>query len=173
GRFVTTTDGTGIVHLAPAYGEDDFAVCREAGIDLVDPLDTEARFTHLCPDYAGQFCKDADKQIIADLKADGRLLKQETIVHSYPYDDRTDTQIIYRAIEAWYVRVSDMRDDLVAQNNTVGWVPEAVGKNRFGNWLKDANDWNISRNRFWGSCIPIWINIADPEDMICVGSTAE
>jgi isoleucyl-tRNA synthetase len=171
--FVTVSDGTGIVHLAPAYGEDDFAVCRAAKIDLVDPLDAEARFTSLAPDYEGQFCKDADKQIIADLKADGRLLKQETIVHSYPYDDRTDSPLIYRAIEAWYVRVADMRDELVAQNDTVGWVPEAVGKNRFGNWLKDANDWNISRNRFWGSCIPIWINEEDPEDMLCIGSLAE
>ncbi len=173
GDFVTTSDGTGIVHLAPAYGEDDFAVCKAAGIELIDPLDTEAKFTSLCPDYEGQFCKDADKQIIADLKADGRLIKQETIVHSYPYDDRTDTPLIYRAIEAWYVKVADMRSDLVAQNDSVGWVPEAVGKNRFGNWLKDANDWNISRNRFWGSCIPIWINVDDPDDMICVGSTKE
>lgn len=173
GDFVTTSDGTGIVHLAPAYGEDDFAVCRAADIELIDPLDTEAKFTELVPDYAGQFCKDADKQIIQDLKADGRLIKQDVIVHSYPFDERTDTPLIYRAIEAWYVRVSDMRDDLVAQNDTVGWVPEAVGKNRFGNWLKDANDWNISRNRFWGSCIPVWVNVDDPDDTICVGSVDE
>ena len=172
-EFVTTGDGTGIVHLAPAYGEDDFAVCKQAGIELVDPLNAEAQFTDLVPDYAGQFCKDADKQIINDLKSDGRLLRQDTIVHSYPFDERTDTPLIYRAIEAWYVKVADMRDDLVAQNNAVSWVPEAVGKNRFGNWLKDANDWNISRNRFWGSCIPIWVNEADPSDLICVGSLAE
>ncbi len=171
--FVTTSDGTGIVHLAPAYGEDDFAVCKAAGIELIDPLDAEARFTDLVPDYAGQFCKDADKQIILDLKSDGRLIKQDTIVHSYPFDERTDTPLIYRAIEAWYVKVTDMREDLVAQNETVSWVPEAVGKNRFGNWLKDANDWNISRNRFWGSCIPIWVNEDDPDDTICVGSIAE
>ena len=173
GDFVTTGDGTGIVHLAPAYGEDDFAVCRAAGIELVDPLDAEAQFTDQVPDYQGQFCKDADKQIIADLKADGRLLRQDTIVHSYPFDERTDTPLIYRAIEAWYVKVADMRAQLVAQNETVAWVPEAVGKNRFGNWLKDANDWNISRNRFWGSCIPVWINVDDPQDTICVGSIAE
>jgi isoleucyl-tRNA synthetase len=173
GDFVTTSDGTGIVHLAPAYGEDDFAVCKQAGIELVDPLNAEAQFTDLVPDYQGQFCKDADKQIIADLKADGRLIKQETIVHSYPFDDRTDTPLIYRAIEAWYVKVADMRADLVAQNDTVGWVPEAIGKNRFGNWLKDANDWNISRNRFWGSCLPVWVNENDPDDTICVGSVAE
>ncbi len=173
GDFVTTGDGAGIVHLAPAYGEDDFAVCRAAGIELIDPLNAEAQFTELVPEYSGQFCKDADKQIIADLKADARLVKQDTIVHSYPFDDRTDTPLIYRAIEAWYVKVSDIREDLVVQNNTVGWVPEAVGEKRFGNWLKDANDWNISRNRFWGSCIPIWVNVDDPEDTICIGSTAE
>jgi len=173
GDFVTTGDGTGIVHLAPAYGEDDFAICKDVGIELIDPLNAEAQFTDIIPEYKGQFCKDADKQIIADLKSDGRLVKQETIVHSYPFDERTDTPLIYRAIEAWYVKVADKRDELVAQNETVGWVPESVGKNRFGNWLKDANDWNISRNRFWGSCIPIWVNVDDPEDTICVGSTKE
>jgi len=171
--FVTTSDGTGIVHLAPAYGEDDFQVCKDAGIELVDPLNAEAQFTAQVPDYAGQFCKDADKHIIADLKADGRLIRQDTLVHSYPFDERTDTPLIYRAIEAWYVRVADMRQELVTQNDTVSWVPEAVGKNRFGNWLRDANDWNISRNRFWGSCIPLWVNQADPNDVICVGSVAE
>lgn len=173
GDFVTTSDGTGIVHLAPAYGEDDFNICKEANIELVDPLNAEAEFTDLVPDFKGLFCKDADKAIIAALKSDGRLVHQDTVVHSYPFDERTDTPLIYRAIEAWYVRVSDMREQLVAQNDTVGWVPEAVGKNRFGNWLKDANDWNISRNRFWGSCIPIWINEQDPDDQICIGSVAE
>jgi isoleucyl-tRNA synthetase len=171
--FVTTGDGTGIVHLAPAYGEDDFRVCRAAGIELVDPLDAEARFTERVPEHAGKFCKDADKDIITALKQAGLLLSQSTIQHSYPYDERTDTPLIYRAIEAWYVRVADMRDSLVAQNDTVNWVPRAVGQNRFGNWLREANDWNISRNRFWGSCIPIWVNEQDPEDMICVGSIAE
>ena len=171
--FVTTDDGTGIVHMAPAYGEDDFRVCRAADIELVDPLDAEARFVEPVTDYLGVFCKDADRDIIKRLKAEGRLLRQDTLVHSYPFCERTDTPLIYRAIDAWYVKVEDLRDDLVAANAEIGWVPEYVGSNRFGNWLREANDWNISRNRFWGSCIPVWVNEEDPEDAICVGSRAE
>ncbi|MEM7392380.1 MAG: class I tRNA ligase family protein, partial [Verrucomicrobiota bacterium] len=145
--FVSTEDGTGIVHMAPAYGEDDYRVCREAGIDLVDPLDNDCAFTEAAPEFAGQFCKDADSAIIKALKQAGKMVHQSTIVHSYPYCERTETPLIYRAIEAWYVRVTDLRDDLVAQNETVSWVPEAIGSKRFGNWLRNANDWNISRNR--------------------------
>lgn len=171
--FVTTEDGTGIVHIAPAYGEDDFRICRRVGIDLVDPLDAEARFKEPVTEYVGLFCKDADKPIIRRLKEDGKLIAQNTILHSYPFCERTDTPLIYRAIEAWYVKVEDLREDLVAINDEITWVPEYVGTNRFGNWLRDANDWNISRNRFWGSCIPVWVNVDDPEDTICVGSREE
>jgi isoleucyl-tRNA synthetase len=171
--FVTTEDGTGLVHMAPAYGEDDFRVCRAAGIALVDPLDDNCRFTAQVPEHAGIFCKDADKELIRRIKQAGKLVHQTTLVHSYPFCDRTDTPLIYRAIEAWYVRVEDARDRLAANNETVQWMPEYVGDKRFGNWLREAKDWNISRNRFWGSCIPVWINEADPQDMICVGSIAE
>ncbi len=171
--FVSTEDGTGIVHMAPAFGEDDFRICNARGIELVDPLDAEARFDSRVPDFAGQFCKDADAGIIRRLKAENKLFVQSTIEHSYPFEERTNTPLIYRAIDAWYVKVADMRADLLAENDSVQWVPEAVGSARFGNWLRDAKDWNISRNRFWGSCIPIWINQADPEDRICIGSISE
>ena len=172
--YVTTDDGVGIVHIAPAYGEDDFRVCKEAGLTaFVDPLDDACAFTDAIPEYKGRFCKDCDKDIIRQLKGMGKLVHQATIVHSYPYCDRTDTPLIYRAIDAWYVKVEDLHERLAKNNAGVHWTPDYVGEKRFGNWLEEARDWNISRNRFWGSCIPVWINDADPDDMICVGSIKE
>ena len=171
--FVSTADGSGIVHMAPAYGEDDYRICSAANIPLVEPLDVDCKFTAQVPEYEGQFCKDADKAIIKRLKDEGKLVHQSTIQHSYPFCERTDTPLIYRAIDAWYVRVEDLRDEMLANNEQIHWTPEHVGTKRFANWLADAKDWNISRNRFWGSCIPVWVNVEDPDDTICVGSAAE
>ncbi len=168
--FVSTEDGTGMVHMAPAYGEDDYRICRDVNIPLVDPLDENCVFTNQVPDYAGQFCKEADKAIIKALKETGKLIHQSTIQHSYPFCERTDTPLIYRAIDAWYVKVEDLRERMLKNNAEVHWTPDYVGEKRFANWLADAKDWNISRNRFWGSCIPLWVNVDDESDIICISS---
>ncbi|MEC7908001.1 MAG: class I tRNA ligase family protein, partial [Verrucomicrobiota bacterium] len=168
--FVSTDDGTGIVHMAPAYGEDDYRICRQSNIDIVDPLNEDCVFTGEISWLKDKFCKDADKEIISLLKTNDQLVHQSTIQHSYPFCERTDTPLIYRAIDAWYVRVEDLREKMIDHNNQVHWMPGHVGEKRFSNWLSDAKDWNISRNRFWGSCIPIWINEDDDNDMICIKS---
>jgi isoleucyl-tRNA synthetase len=154
--FVSTDDGTGAVHLAPGFGEDDQRACEAAGIDVVCPVDEHGRFTAEVPDYEGQQVFDANPNVIRDLKERGVVVLHDTYVHSYPHCWRTDTPLIYKAVSSWFVRVTAIKDQMVECNEHITWVPEHVRDGSFGKWLEGARDWSISRNRFWGSPIPVW-----------------
>ncbi|HEX7096286.1 MAG TPA: isoleucine--tRNA ligase [Acidimicrobiales bacterium] len=154
--FVDTAEGTGVVHLAPGFGEDDQRVCDENDIELVVPVDDVGRFTEDVPEWAGENVFDANPKIIRALKEQGRIVRHDTYEHNYPHCWRTDTPIIYRAVTSWYVAVTKFRDRLVELNQEINWIPEHVRDGAFGKWLENARDWSISRNRFWGAPIPVW-----------------
>lgn len=172
GDFVSTEDGSGVVHIAPAFGADDYEISKKYNLPMLQPVTRGGIFTDEVVDFAGQFVKDADEGIIKKMKLEGKLFKKETIVHSYPFSWRhTDVPVIYYARESWFIRTTQIAKRMVELNKTINWQPPEVGSGRFGNWLDENKDWALSRDRFWATPLPIWLS--DDGDMFAVGSIEE
>lgn len=180
GNFVSTEDGTGIVHIAPAFGADDYEIAKQYDLPMLQPVARNGCFTAEITDYAGMFFKDADPLIIRQLKSEGKLYRKETITHTYPYSWRYDVPVIYYARESWYIRTTAIAARMVELNKSINWCPPEIGSGRFGNWLEENKDWALSRERFWGTPLPIWVaedfvlGVSNPVgNMFAVGSIAE
>ena len=172
GDFVSTEDGSGIVHIAPAFGQDDYELSKKYNLPMLQPVTRAGLFTDDVTDFAGVFVKDADNDIIIKLKKEGKLFKKETIVHSYPFSWRNeDVPVIYYARESWFIRTTSIADRMVELNKTINWQPPEVGAGRFGNWLEENKDWALSRDRFWATPLPIWLS--EDGDMFVIGSIEE
>jgi len=169
--YVTMTDGTGIVHIAPAFGEDDARVGRNYDLPFVQFVDGNGELTKETP-YAGLFVKDADPKVLTDLENEGKLFDAPKFEHDYPFCWRCDTPLLYYARETWFIKMTAVKDDLVRNNKTVNWIPTSIGEGRFGNWLENIQDWGISRNRYWGTPLNIW-TCPDCGEIMCIGSRAE
>ena len=172
GDFVSTDEGTGVVHMAPGFGEDDYRAMKDTGVPVVCPVDEECRFTGEVPDYAEVFVKDADRDIIKRLKDERKVVRHEQYLHPYPHCWRCSSALIYRAVSSWFVNIAKIKDRMVATNQEIYWMPEHIKNGRFGKWLEGAREWAVSRNRFWGNPIPIW-KCDSCGETACIGSREE